>query len=58
MSESMLDFRSAYKDIFNVLIRDLNTLKEDIKYKIEFLKEAERGFKRFSDLWKEISEAS
>jgi len=58
MSESMLNFRSAYKDIFNVFILDLNTLKEDIKYKTDFLKEAEKGINRFSNLWKGISEAS
>ncbi len=58
MSESMLNFRSVYKDIFNVFILDLNTLKEDIKYKTDFLKEAEKGINRFSNLWKGISEAS
>ncbi len=58
MSESMLYFRSAYNDIFNIFIRDLNTLREERKSKIEFLKEAETGVNRFSDLWKEISEAS
>ena len=58
MSESMLYFRSDCKDIFNVFIQDLNILKEEVKYKIEFLKEAERGINRFSDLWKKISEAS
>ena len=58
VSESMLYFRSAYTDIFDVFIRDLNKLKEKIKYKIEFLKEAERGINRFSDLWKKTNEAS
>ncbi len=58
ISESMLHFCSSYQDIFNVFIRDLNTLREEIKYKIEFLKEAEKGINRFSDLWKKISEAS
>jgi len=58
LSESMLHFRSAYNDIFNVFIRDLTTLREEIKYKIEFLKEAEKGIDRFGNLWREISEAS
>ena len=58
ISDSMLNFRSAYEDIFNVFIRDLNALREEVRYKIEFLKDAERGINRFSDLWKEVSEAS
>jgi len=58
ISDSMLNFRSAYQDIFNVFIRDLYTLREEIRSKIEFLKEAEKGINRFSDLWKEIREAS
>ena len=54
----MLCFSSAYKDIFYAFIRDLNTLREEIKYKIEFLKEAGKGIDRFSDLWEKISEVS
>lgn len=57
-SDSMLHFRSAYEDIFNLFIRDLNALREELRYKIDFLREAERGIDRFSDLWKEVSETS
>src|SRR5208337_1703089 len=35
ISESMLYFCSSYQDIFDVFIRDLNTLREEIKYKID-----------------------
>ena len=56
ISETMSHFRSAYEDLFDVFICDLNTLREEIKCKIEFLKEAERGINRFTDLWKKISE--
>ncbi|MBF0558492.1 MAG: hypothetical protein HQL08_06890, partial [Nitrospirae bacterium] len=58
MSEAMLYFRSAYRDIFEAFIRDLNSLNDEIKYKIDFLNEAERGIDRFTDLWKKISETS
>ncbi len=57
MSESMLYFRSAYKDIFDAFIHDLIVLKEEIKYKIDFLKQAEQGINRFTALWKKISDA-
>jgi hypothetical protein len=58
MSESMLYFRAAYKDIFDAFIHDLIALKEEIKYKIDFLKQAEQGINRFTALWKKISDAS
>ncbi len=56
MSESMLKFHSAYKDIFDAFIRDLNALREELKDKIEFLREAERRVNRFTALWEKITE--
>jgi hypothetical protein len=58
MSESMLYFRAAYKDIFDAFIHDLLAHKEEIKYKIDFLKEAENGINSFTALWKKIRDAS
>src|SRR5208283_4437061 len=54
MSDAMLCLQTAYKEIFETLIHDLNGLKEEIKYKIDFLKEAENGINRFTALWEKI----
>ncbi len=56
MSELVLHFRSGYKSIFDAFILDLNALRVDIKHKIEFLRDAERGVNRFAGLWEKISE--
>jgi tRNA U34 5-carboxymethylaminomethyl modifying GTPase MnmE/TrmE len=55
MSEATLFFQSDYKEIFESFISDLISLREEIKYKIQFLKEAEQGINRFTALWKKIN---
>lgn len=58
ISETMLHFRSSYEDVFYAFIHDLTGLKDEIKDKIDFLKEAEHRIGSFTALWKKISERS